>query len=194
MTESGRLERLVQRINNYLRPSIPRKKTFSLNSILKRSLVLLSPEIEKHHIKLDVDLNRGMKRIELDSDLLTEVFINLIRNAIFSLNEGGTLHIRSYETNGNICIEFKNRMEKRKVKKAEKLFLPFGEGGQSIGLPLSFRLVKNMGGLLSFSQDGDFAVFTVTFSKSGSLPGPDQDAGDVDDVVDVTDRSLESVS
>ncbi len=166
VSECTRLERLVQRIDGYLRPTRYREELYSPNSVLRRCLLLLNPEVEKHRLALDVELQEELGRIKLDPDMLTEVFINLIRNAIYSLNEGGCIHIRSYRTNGNVCITFKNRMEKRRVKNPEDLFLPFGEGGGGIGLPLSFRLVKSMGGLLSFSQEGDYAVFTVAFPRS----------------------------
>lgn len=48
------------------------------------------------------------------------------------------------------------------VRDPELLFLPFEEGEERVGLPLAHRVVKNMGGSLSFEQTEDGqAVFTV---------------------------------
>ena len=52
-----------------------------------------------------------------------------------------------------------------KIKEPEILFLPFDEGGESIGLPLAYRLVKDMGGLITFSQEESYLVFTVSLPK-----------------------------
>jgi nitrogen-specific signal transduction histidine kinase len=44
--------------------------------------------------------------------------------------------------------------------------MPFAEGGESIGLPLCYRMLKNMGGLLSFAPEKDYMVFTVSLPKT----------------------------
>jgi nitrogen-specific signal transduction histidine kinase len=43
--------------------------------------------------------------------------------------------------------------------------MPFAEGGESIGLPLCYRLLRNMGGLLSYTSEKDHMVFTVSLPK-----------------------------
>jgi two-component system sensor histidine kinase HydH len=55
-----------------------------------------------------------------------------------------------------------------KIKDPKLLFLPFDDGEQAFGLPLCYRLLKNMGGLLSFSQEEDHVIFTVTLPKYSS--------------------------
>lgn len=45
-------------------------------------------------------------------------------------------------------------------------FLPFDETSQNFGLSLSFRLLKDMGGLLSYSQEGDDVIFSVSLLKA----------------------------
>ncbi len=52
-------------------------------------------------------------------------------------------------------------------KDPEQIFLPFGEEGHLMGLPLSYRLIKNMGGVLSFAQRGNEITFTVTMPVEG---------------------------
>lgn len=44
-------------------------------------------------------------------------------------------------------------------------FMPFAEGGRSIGLPLCHRLLKDMGGLLSYAYENDHLIFTVSLPK-----------------------------
>jgi signal transduction histidine kinase len=70
--------------------------------------------------------------------------------------------VRAYSSDRQIHVQFRNPCRKGRSINSEKLFLPFDEGGQSIGLPLCYRLVKSMGGILSFAQEGEQALFTVS--------------------------------
>jgi signal transduction histidine kinase len=101
----------------------------------------------------------------VDRDILAQIFINLILNAVGAMEKGKTLFIKSLETDEDIQIEFKNLAPGPILKNPDLLFMPFSEGGESIGLPLCYRLLKDMGGLLSFSAENDYTVFTVFLPK-----------------------------
>jgi signal transduction histidine kinase len=103
--------------------------------------------------------------VSIDKDILERIFIELIQNAVKELNSGGTLYIRTFESNNSFHVEFKNRSYKIDTKDTEPFFMPFSERDQAIGLPISYRLLKIMGGLLSFSQNEDDMVFTVSIPK-----------------------------
>jgi nitrogen-specific signal transduction histidine kinase len=82
------------------------------------------------------------------------------------MDNGGVLSIRTFESEQDLYIEFKNPSSEPAVKHPELLFMPFAEGGESIGLPLCYRLLRNMGGLLSYASEIDHMVFTVSLPKS----------------------------
>lgn len=80
------------------------------------------------------------------------------------MDTGGTLDIRTYESDNNHHIEFKNTCIKLREKDLEPFFLPFSSEQES-GLAISYRLLKDMGGLLSYSQGEKETVFTVSLPK-----------------------------
>ncbi len=162
-SEAYRLERLTKSINSFVRPGKIKGMQSDALSILKKSLCLLSPEIKKRNIKIDLSLCREMKELEVDSDALMEVFVNLIRNAMEALKPGGRLTIRCHRKDGNIAIDFKNRMETKCVEDRENIFKPIDQGGRSIGLPISHKIIEDQGGQLFFRQIGDHALFSITF-------------------------------
>lgn len=169
LREVKRLEDLLTRLRNYLSPVDIQLKKCSVNAIIKDCLGLLLPHIERKRVLCQLDLDSHQPVIYSDTDILTQIFINLIRNASEAMSEGGVLFIRTFVDNQNIYIEFKNRVEELKIKDPEILFMPFSKGGQSIGLPLSYRLLKNMGGNLTFTEEQDHAIFTVSLDKSIQL-------------------------
>jgi len=169
LRESERLERILSRIEGYLRPVEVRFQECSINSIVGESKDLLSPELELRKVVCRLDLDPELSQVRADPDILKQVFINLIRKAAESMGKGGNMVIRTRETEQNILTEFRNQAPGLQVKHPAQLFMPFADEGESIGLPLSYRLLKDMGGLLSFSQAKDCIVFTVTLPKDSLL-------------------------
>jgi hypothetical protein len=83
------------------------------------------------------------------------------------MKENDFLTINTYESEENIHIEFRHRLREHKHNESEILFLPFDETSQNLGLPLCYRLLKYMDGLLSFVQEQDEIIFTVSLPKRG---------------------------
>ena len=164
--ECRRLERILSRIRNYLKPVEVDTQECSVNDILADSVDLLSPETKKRRVACRLDLAPSPSTVPADPDILTQVFVNLILNAAEAMEEGETLNIKTFEKDGELHIEFKNQTSGPEVKDPELLFMPFAEGGESIGLPLCYRLLKDMGGLLSYRQENGYTVFTVSLAKT----------------------------
>ena len=166
LDESQRLEKILDRIRNYLKPVEVIPQECSVNSIILNSVNLLAHELDRKQLQYCLDFDSELPKAYIDPDILGEVVMILIRKIEEMMAQGANLLIRSFESDQNLHIEFKSTASGFKVKNAEHLFLPFDEGGQSIGLPFAYRLLKNMSGLLSFTQDEIHTTFTVTLPKS----------------------------
>jgi len=162
LSESERLERILSRIRSYLEPVEIHPIGCSVNTVITDCLNLLSPETEARHVKCVLDLSAKLPSAYVDPEILAQIFINLIRNAAEAMKKGGALFIKSFETDQDVHIEFKNQAPGLKIGHADALFMPFAEGGQSLGLPLCYRLLRDMGGILSFVQENDYMIFTVS--------------------------------
>ncbi|MBN2126658.1 MAG: response regulator [Deltaproteobacteria bacterium] len=163
--ESERLEAILSRIGNYLKPVEVHPRECSINRLITDALDLLEPEMEARMITAELDLDAALPAAYMDPEMLSQVFINLIRNGMEAAARGEVLRVRSYESERDLCVEFRNRGPEGKVADPESFFMPFSEGGRSIGLPLCSRLLRDIGGVLSFSQEEDFIVFVVTLPK-----------------------------
>jgi PAS domain S-box-containing protein len=171
LNESQRLERILSRISNYLKPVAIHPQECSVNKIIVDCVELLSPETEQRRVICKLDLDPRLPDVYADPAILVQIFINLIRNATEAMERGEALSIKTFENDRDVQIEFRNKARAGKVKPVEVLFMPFDEGGESIGLPLSHRLLKDMGGVLSFGQERDYMIFTVSVPKAAQ-PDP----------------------
>ncbi len=162
LRECKRLENLVNRIKDYLEPIEVRPGECFVNSLIRQAFEIMEEDLASKGITVEFDLSPDIKPVFMDKDILTQVFMNLIQNAASGIGEEKRIRIKSYQTELSINVDIKSSVLARKRKDPEQIFLPFGEEGHIMGLPLSYRLIKNMGGLLSFAQRGDEITFTVT--------------------------------
>jgi two-component system, NtrC family, sensor histidine kinase HydH len=179
--ETKRLERMLERIRDYLRPAEPVNRDLYVRDVLDDCLALLEPEIEWKGVSCKIDMDEGMAPVYADPGMLKQVFINLIRNAVEDMDRKFDLTMKARESANNVDIIFENFVHRaRKFSDPETMFLPFDEGGHTIGLPLCYRLVKNMGGVLAFRREDRKVIFTVSFPKKTAdliKNGPDRGVG-----------------
>lgn len=171
LRESGRLEKLLEKITNYLKAVDLRREECSVNAIVAECVDLLSEEIARKGITGRLDLDPAVSEVLVDCDVLKQTCINVIRNATGIMEKGGVLTVRSFESDRNVHVDYRIPTQKR-IRDPEKLILPFDEAERNLSLALCYRLLKDMGGLLSFTQERDSAVFTISLPKADHLPTP----------------------
>ncbi len=165
LSESSRLEGILDRIKNYLKPIQMQPEACVVNSVVEDTVELLSPELTTKNISWSLKLFPCLAPAYVDPAILREILVNVIKNSMKLMDGKGTLSIKTFESERSINISFRNPAKREKVKDPEVLFMPFEEGGQGVGLPLSYRLLKEMGGLLTFTDEGNEVVFTVSLIK-----------------------------
>jgi two-component system sensor histidine kinase HydH len=162
LRESQRLEKMLQRILEYLRPINFTFRDCSVAEILMACLDLLGPDMEKGGTKARLNLDPSLSPVYADKDILAQIFTGLILNAAEEMDAGETLYMRTFESRGNVNIELRYRSPETKGKEVDRALMPFSEGHQGTVLPLSSRLLRQMGGFLSYSQEPNDVVFTVS--------------------------------
>jgi two-component system, NtrC family, sensor histidine kinase HydH len=168
LKESERLENLVKRIAEYLKPVEVTYQDCSINDVLTDCVNSVASEMEAKKLRLNLNLAPSLPVISIDREILIRIFTDLIRNAEREMGMGGRLDIRTYESDNNHHIEFKNTCLKPKEKEIEPFFLPFSSDHEN-GLAISYRSLKDMGGLLSYSQAEKETAFTVSLPKKATI-------------------------
>ncbi|MBI9034357.1 MAG: GHKL domain-containing protein [Bacteroidales bacterium] len=104
-------------------------------------------------------------------DEITQVWTNLIHNAIQAMNHNGTIVIRTYSENGNVYVSIKDSGKGIPKEIADRIFEPFfttkpaGEG-TGIGLDIVKKIIENHKGSITFESIPDIGTtFTVSFPE-----------------------------
>ena len=169
--ESGRLSHLT---SNMLKLSklenqeiIQKHERFYLDEQIRKSILLLEPEWEKKEIRWDIELDRAM--ISGDEELLQQVWINLIGNAIKFSDQGGRILVELQHTREGVQIFVKDDGRGMTKQTKARIFEKFYQGeeahgieGSGLGLPLVKRIVDLHDGKVEVESEPEKgAAFTV---------------------------------
>jgi len=172
-------DRLANLIDRMLGPSRPLElRESNVHELLARVQHLLRADAPAD-IRFRQDYDPSLPPMSLDRDLMIQVFLNLGRNAIQSMEHGGELTLRtrvlSHYTLGNrICklvasIEFQDTGPGVNPSVADTLFYPLVTGrkdGTGLGLPIAQELVNRHEGLIEFTSRPGNTVFQVLLPLS----------------------------
>lgn len=166
LQESQRLETILNRIENYLKPVEMKPNECSVNELLTQCADLLAPEMKQHSVAIEMELAPDLAKAYVDPDLLCQIIINVIRNAVTVMDAGTTLRITTYESDQNVHSVFTTQVSRPKVKDLDALLLPFNEEGQSLGMAVSYRILRNMGGTFSLTRKGTQVSLSISLLKA----------------------------
>jgi signal transduction histidine kinase len=174
--EISRLERIVQDVLSFARPSDPKLETIAAGTLLREVQGLMSPGLEGRAVHLLVDTGPELL-IRADSGHLKQVIINLVRNAAEAIEGAGTVTLRSRaaraplgggETDA-VILEVADNGKGIPPEVEKRLFDPFfstKETGTGLGLPIAARIVEKHGGMLQYqTQPGRGTTFGVVLPR-----------------------------
>lgn len=174
--EAKRLENLtgkilkLSKLNN--QEVITNKQEIDIAEQIRRAISLLEPKWSKKDIKINVSLDE--KVFLGDEDLIYQVWVNIIDNAIKFSNEGGSIDIKVYEKDKNIIVEIKDHGIGMKEEELEKVYDRFyqidkshSKEGSGLGLAIVKRIVELSEGKIEIkSKENKGTTVTVKLPVS----------------------------
>ncbi len=160
--EINRLERIVKDFLQFARPSEPETTQIHAGVLLEEVRNLMAAHLLKQDIALNVE-TMDNPILGVDRHQMQQVLINLLNNAVESMNGHGTIILR--------CRTGVSRLGRRTVPVAileiadngrgmapdvqRRVFDPFystREGGTGLGLSIALRIVEKHGGNIQFQS------------------------------------------
>ena len=179
--EIKRLEHIVAQFLKAMRPDVPEMREGDLVAILDKTLSFMEPEIRSHGIRLEKTYAPFVPPLVLNADQIRQVIINLVRNAIHAMPNGGLITVEVRYARGQVMMSMTDSGCGIPEGQMEKIFDPYfttRDGGAGLGLMIVQRIVGEHGGdVLVASNPGKGATMTVRLPvplKYGKmLPGQD---------------------
>jgi signal transduction histidine kinase len=154
------LEKLVEDMLTYGRDVEPRRTSQPLGPILDSALELGRAVLDERQISVDREGEAPLA--DVDAEMMTRVFLNLIQNAAQAMEPGGRLRIGSRDR----TVSFTDSGPGIPPEVLDKLFTPFVTSkvkGTGLGLAIAQKIVEAHGGTIEARNNpGGGATFMVT--------------------------------
>ena len=169
--ESTRLNQIVTEFLDFARPQEPNLQECQLEEIIEKNLSFIRPELEKKGIQVQDNLNGRSFKVRADLDLLYRAFLNILINAIQSMQDGGTIDIKVEEARDSYQIEIEDTGCGISEENVDKIFNPFfttKEKGSGLGLSIVRKIIEGHRGTIDIqSREGEGTKVEVQLPRKG---------------------------
>lgn len=156
---------LISELLNFGRPSNVELEPIDLGSLMNEIVSITTPLLNKNQINMNFNSTGEIPSITGNKEKLTQVFMNLIMNAIQAMPGGGSLTIQTFFKEDAVCVSFRDTGEGIPEEHISSIFEPFYSrkaGGSGLGLAISKRIIEIHRGTISVEslpdQDTTFLV------------------------------------
>lgn len=169
--EVTRLESLIKELREFYLPRVINIEEIDLNGLLSEVYSLVKDDCQRKRISAEFKTESEPVHIKGDKSRLKQVFLNLFKNAMEAMENGGHLSVQSKVIGDLVEIMIADDGCGIPEDDQEKIFSPFfttKQHGTGLGLSISRSIIQeHSGGYLSLkSRKSKGTVFKVTLPIS----------------------------
>ena len=143
------IENIIEDTLQFAKPAEPKLSKENINSVIKSLLLLMKLEFKKKNISVEKILEEDLPRFDMDTKQITQVFINLMNNAIQAISADGKIVIRSHfkknDWKSYVCVDILDTgsgIPKSKIKYIFDPFFTLKPKGTGLGLSIVQNILK----------------------------------------------------
>ncbi len=173
------IERLNSIVVDFLfavRPMDVRLRLESVNRILEDVISFVTYELNEYNISVRTDFADYLPKLRIDENLFKQVILNIIKNAMHAMEEGGgSLTFRTRNNGDTIDILISDTGIGMDEATRNKIFEPYfttKASGSGLGLTVVFKVMKEHGGDISVQSTvgrGTTFILSLPVPKSQRL-------------------------
>lgn len=167
LTEITRLSTLLDDFRAYRDPGkVPLTRT-DVSSVVTHVTELIAGRAAERDVEVACEVEPSLPPVLGNGNKLKQVLLNLCKNAIEAMPDGGTLHVLARAEKENVCIDVID--DGPGLPSEVDIFAPFfttKPSGMGLGLPLAREIVTAHGGTIKFaSVPTQGTTFTVSLPR-----------------------------
>lgn len=164
-----RITRVMNQLLSFARRRPPERRALDLRDVLENSAEMFQERLAGHRIRVELALDAACPPVHADADQMSQVFINLIMNAIHAMPDGGTLRIQMAPDEGMVKVTVSDTGHGIPEEVLSHIFEPFfttkdfGKG-TGLGLTVVKGILDEHGGRITVASEiGVGTTFTILF-------------------------------
>ncbi|MDF0725407.1 PAS domain S-box protein [Cytobacillus sp. S13-E01] len=154
-SELNRIEFILSELLVLAKPTEVQFCCTNIQSVLKDVATLLDTQAILRNIQIQLDFSTQELLIMCDENQLKQVFINLIKNGIDAMPDGGAITITTAISDGNVEIIVRDEgigIPEELLTKVGEPFYTTKEKGTGLGLMVSYKIIENHQGTITVSS------------------------------------------
>jgi two-component system sensor histidine kinase HydH len=150
--EVRRLNTLVEEFLTLARPPVLNPAPLRLGDLIEEVAELIEPEARQMGVRVERRVPADLPPLVADHDRLTQVLLNLARNALEAMPDGGTLRLDAGRAPHALTIAVVDSGPGIPPEVRERIFEPYyttKAKGLGLGLPIARQIVEAHGGTIA---------------------------------------------
>ncbi len=163
--ESRRLDIILTSILNFARPTEQEMGTFNPEQVARQTMDLMTIGSEERGIHSRIVVAPHLPMVQGNAENLKQCLINLVKNSMEAMPDGGTVTMRLTRSDGHVEISVEDTGVGIAPEMHDQIFSPFfstKHGGAGLGLAMTRKVIEEMGGRVYLtSQKGQGTKVTL---------------------------------
>ena len=181
-TETRRLNEVLRNAQVFSKPESPDLETVDLHQIIDQVLFLIKEEAFRKKIEISESLRAKHSMVKADPDQMKQVFLNLFKNCIEAMSEGGKFEVLSRnDVQGKIIgVELVDTGSGIPMANLQHVFDPYfttKKKGTGLGLSIVHNIIAQHGGTIDVtSWLGEGTIFSIILPLASGEKENNRDA------------------
>jgi signal transduction histidine kinase len=145
LKEVRRVNEIVEQFLGLARPFQLRLEKYSIRELLSHLISLLQEEASSQNITFRVEFDPHLPSIWMDNEKLTQAFLNIMKNGMQAMAQGGVLNVRAAASRKELEVTVVDSGSGISPEEMEKIFNYYyttKEKGTGLGLPIAHRIIE----------------------------------------------------
>jgi len=164
-SELNRIELILSELLMLAKPQETKFRKTNMVTLLNDVAILLETQGNMNNVSIIQEHTFSDLQVNCDENQLKQVFINLFKNAIDAMPNGGKVTVQTEQVNQSVKITVKDEGEGIPPEFMEKIGEPFittKENGNGLGLMITYKIIENHRGHMCVeSEVGKGSTFTI---------------------------------
>lgn len=154
-TELERMNGIVEEFLMLGKPQVMNVEPLNMQALVQEVCSLLEPEAVEKKVAFIFERDEQLPQVYGDKNQLKQVIINIIKNSIEAMPEGGGIHITIKAKENHLWLQLADEGQGIPPERLAKIGEPFystKEKGTGLGLMVSYRIIKAHHAQMTFSS------------------------------------------
>lgn len=156
LEESNRLDKILKNILNFARPTQGKAGQVNVGGVARQTMDLMAIGCQNQKIDVKVEIAPGLPMAKGDPELLKQCIINMVKNSMEAMPDGGLLTLSCFLRADHVVLEVADTGRGIAAEHLDQVFNPFfstKDKGSGLGLAMTKKILDEAGGAVELESE-----------------------------------------